>query len=110
MEAGIHLRATASQGTAAMWRAAREMIVGRRRRAAVNVAPSGTNDARSVEAGTPTEPPKQSWHGKKRRYRMPLRMTPKAQRRRWFRQQNKRVRALALRDMRDRSGLPPAEK
>ena len=44
--------------------------------------------------------------GKKRRRRRPLRMTPKAQRRRWFKQHSRRMRARALWKAREATEQP----
>ena len=38
---------------------------------------------------------------KKKRWRRPLRMTPKAQRRRWFKRHQLRMRAMALKKLRE---------
>jgi hypothetical protein len=54
---------------------------------------------------TESEPKNLSAAAKKKwRRKMPLRMTPKAQRRRWFREHNRRMKAIVLRKQRDEGG------
>ena len=66
----------------------------------VDYRPRPLDPSRASKSVSPLANPQSSpTSGKKRRCRPPLRMTPKAQRRRWFREHNRRMRALALRTM-----------
>ena len=94
MGTGAHPHEIAASPTVAAWLATRGITA---RRGWEAVAP----DTRSAKQAAPKRKPKRSSAaGKKWRRRRPLRMTPKAQRRRWFRQHNKRTRVLPAADAR----------
>jgi hypothetical protein len=99
MAIGMQSRETALSGTVAAWLATRSITTRRAREAAAKCSdvPAAPYIG-SVEQVAPSPKPKRSSAAGKKWCRR--RMTPKAQRRRWFRQRNKRMRALALREMR----------
>jgi hypothetical protein len=101
MAIGTQSHGTALSGTVAAWLATRSITVRRAREAAAELSDvPAAPDTGSAKQGAPSpEPKRSSAAGKKWRRRTPVRMTAKAQRRRWFRQHNKRMRALALRQM-----------
>lgn len=103
MATGAHPHETATSATVAAWLAARGIAVRRGREAAVYYGPAAPGMGSATRKAPSRRLPSLSIAGKKGRRRRPLRMTAKAQRRRWIREHNRRMRALALRKMRDAS-------
>jgi hypothetical protein len=98
MAIGMQSHETALSGTVAAWLATRSITVRRARAAATEFSdvPAAPDTGSAKQAAPSPGPKRSSAAGKKWRRRRPVRMTAKAQRRRWFRQHNKRMRAQAL--------------
>jgi hypothetical protein len=108
MAAKMHSQETALFAALATRLTARRVTTGNRRNAVADPAVDPTlfiaDDAARTSPRPQADIQKAPTAGKKRRWRRPLRMTPKAQRRRWFKQHNRRMRAIALRNLREAQG------